>query len=89
VPSLSMPRLGSKTSYTLYAGDEHVYLLKVLLSDPRVSIRVLFGSDFYVVENAELDERRRSVRLRSVLGEDLFNTIARENPSRFLGETTT
>jgi uncharacterized protein len=80
------PNLWTDVSYTLYANDEHVYLLKALLSDPRVSSRVLFGSDFYVVENAELEERRRSVRLRAVLGEELFNTIARENPRRFLGE---
>jgi len=80
------PNLWTDISYTLYANDEHVYLLKVLLSDPRVSSRVLFGSDFYVVENAELEERRRSVRLRAVLGEELFDTIARENPKRFLGE---
>jgi len=80
------PNLWTDVSYTLYADDEHVYLLKALLSDPRVSSRVLFGSDFYVVENAELEERRRSVRLRAVLGEGLFDTIARENPRRFLGE---
>lgn len=80
------PNLWTDISYTLYAADEHVYLLKVLLSHPRVRDRVLFGSDFYVVENAELEERRRSVRLRAVLGEDLFDTIARVNPMRFLGE---
>jgi len=80
------PNLWTDVSYTLYANDEHVYLLRALLSDPRVSSRVLFGSDFYVVENAELEERRRSVRLRAVLGEELFDTIARENPRRFLGE---
>jgi uncharacterized protein len=80
------PNLWTDVSYTLYANDEHTYLLKALLSDPRVSSRVLFGSDFYVVENAELEERRRSVRLRAVLGEELFDTIARENPRRFLGE---
>jgi uncharacterized protein len=81
------PGLWTDISYTLYANDEHVYLLKALLSNPKVSGRVLFGSDFYVVENAELEERRRSVRLRAVIGEELFNTIARENPRQFLGET--
>jgi predicted TIM-barrel fold metal-dependent hydrolase len=80
------PNLWTDISYTLYANDEHVYLLKVLLSDPKVSNHVLFGSDFYVVENAELEERRRSVRLRAVLGEQVFSTLARENPRRFLGE---
>ena len=80
------PGLWTDISYTMYANDEHVYLLKVLLSDPSVAGRVLFGSDFYVVENAELEERRRSVRIRAVLGEALFDVIARSNPREFLGE---
>jgi predicted TIM-barrel fold metal-dependent hydrolase len=80
------PGLWTDISYTTYAKEEHVYLLKVLLSDPKVARRVLFGSDFYVVENAELEERRRSVRIRAVLGEDLFDEIARKNPREFLGE---
>ncbi len=84
--SKKYPNLWTDISYTLYADDENVYLLKVLLADPSVSSRVLFGSDFYVVENAHLEERRRSLRLRAVLGEEAFDTIARENPRRFLGE---
>ena len=47
---------------------------------------MLFGSDFYVVENAELEERRTSVRVRAVLGEDLFRTIAHDNPREYLGD---
>jgi predicted TIM-barrel fold metal-dependent hydrolase len=81
------PGLWTDISYTLYADDEHVYLLEVLLSDPKVSERVLFGSDFYVVENAELEERRRSVRIRAVLGEQLFTQIAVTNPKVFLGSS--
>ena len=73
-------------SYTVFANEEYVYLLKVLLSDEKVRRRVLFGSDFYVVENAELEERRRAVRMRAVLGEDLFQTIAHDNPRSYLGE---
>jgi hypothetical protein len=41
-------------------------MLNVLLADNAIADRVLFGSDFYVVENAKLDERRIAVRLRSV-----------------------
>ncbi len=68
--------------------DEYVYLLKVLLSDAGIARRVLFGSDFYVVENAELEERRRAVRVRAVLGETLFRTIAEENPRDFVRRRT-
>jgi predicted TIM-barrel fold metal-dependent hydrolase len=80
------PNLWTDIAYTLFADDEFVYLLKTLLSHDKVRARVLFGSDFYVVENAELEERRRSVRIRAVLGEELFTTIAQENPRAFLGE---
>jgi predicted TIM-barrel fold metal-dependent hydrolase len=73
-------------AYTIWANDEYVYLLKVLLSDERLRRRTLFGSDFYVVESAEFEERRRSVRVRAVLGEELFKTIAYDNPRAFLGE---
>jgi predicted TIM-barrel fold metal-dependent hydrolase len=79
------PNLWTDISYTIFADDEYVYLLKVLLADARVAERVLFGSDFYVVENAQLEERHRAVRVRAVLGEDLFDTIARDNPVRYLG----
>jgi predicted TIM-barrel fold metal-dependent hydrolase len=80
------PNLWTDISYTVFAEDEYVYLLKVLLSDKRVRSRVLFGSDFYVVENAELEERRRSLRVRAVLGEEVFQTIAHDNPREYLGE---
>lgn len=83
--SKKYPGLYTDISYTVFADDEYVYLLKVLLSDPDVAGRVLFGSDFYVVESAELEERRRSLRVRALLGEELFRTIACDNPVAFLG----
>jgi len=79
------PSLWTDISYTVFANDDHVYLLRVLLADERVRARVLFGSDFYVVENAKLEERRRSLRIRAVLGEDIFTQIARDNPRIYLG----
>ena len=77
--------LWADISYTVFADDEFVYLLKVLLSDDLVRRRVLFGSDFYVVAGARLEERRRSVRIRAVLGEDVFREIAETNPAEYLG----
>jgi predicted TIM-barrel fold metal-dependent hydrolase len=71
-------------SYTLFDDEDFVHLLKVLLADRRIAERVLFGSDFYVVENAKLEERRISMRIRAELGETLFATIAQTNPQRFL-----
>jgi uncharacterized protein len=82
----SYPGLWTDIAYTLFADDDYVYLLKVLLEDPRIRERVLFGSDFYVVESAQLEERARAVRIRAILGEQLFATIAQDNPRRWLGE---
>jgi uncharacterized protein len=73
-------------SYTIFAKDEYLDLLRVLLSDEKLRRRVLYGSDFYVVESAELEERRRSVRVRAVLGEELWQAIAHDNPRSYLGE---
>jgi predicted TIM-barrel fold metal-dependent hydrolase len=79
------PNLYTDISYTVFADDDYIHLLKVLLSDQDLRRRVLFGSDFYVVENAENEERRVALRVRSVLGEELFRAIAEENPAEFLG----
>jgi predicted TIM-barrel fold metal-dependent hydrolase len=86
IRSEKYPNLYTDVAYTVFANDEYVHLLKVLLSDPVVARRVLFGSDFYVVESAELEERRRAVRVRAVLGEELFRQLAVDNPRTFLGE---
>ena len=80
------PNLWTDIAYTLFADDEYAYLLKVILSDDRIQSRTLFGSDFYVVENAELEERRRAVHIRAVVGEEVFWRIAETNPVEFLGE---
>jgi predicted TIM-barrel fold metal-dependent hydrolase len=80
------PNLWTDIAYTVFADDEFVYLLKTLLSDDRIRARVLFGTDFYVVEDARFDERRRAVRVRALLGEDLFTAIAQDNPRTFLGD---
>jgi uncharacterized protein len=72
-------------SYTVFADEAYLDMLKALLADPRLRARVLFGSDFYVVEDAKLEERQTWPRIRSELGEGLFRTIAEENPNEFLG----
>lgn len=79
------PNLWTDISYTVFADDEWVYMLKVLLEDDRIRGRALFGSDFYVVASAKLEERRRAVRVRAVLGEKVFGEIADRNPKAFLG----
>ncbi len=69
-------------SYTAAARELHP-LIKVLINDPKIGDRILFGSDFFVVR-AESSEREFSIRLRGALGEDDYWKIAMTNPSRFL-----
>jgi len=73
-------------SYTIFNFQENAPYLKVLLQDRRLASRVLFGSDFYMVENEKYSEKRLSIDLRAFLGEDLFWTIANTNPKAYLGE---
>lgn len=75
------PRLYTDISYTLGHID-HLPLLDILLEDTSLRERVLFGSDYYLV-NAESSERTFSLDIRSRLGEEKFNLIARHNPERF------
>ncbi|HLO60892.1 MAG TPA: amidohydrolase family protein [Bacteroidales bacterium] len=75
--------LYSDVSYTLN-NQQYFPLLKVLMSDPEINSQILFGSDYYMVEN-KATERRFSIDLRGYLGEDIFRKIAFENPKKFLG----
>lgn len=76
--------LYTDVSYTVFAAERYVHLLNELLDDPRLRSRVLYGSDFYVVEDAKIDEPTGFALLESVLGDDKFRTIAIDNPNRYL-----
>ncbi|MCK4790899.1 MAG: amidohydrolase [Desulfobacteraceae bacterium] len=76
------PNLYVDISYTAYNLQTHAYL-KVLLADDRLKNRVLFGSDFYIVQ-VETSERAFGIGLRGYLGEEVFDQIARVNPRKFL-----
>lgn len=69
-------------SFTM-AEIKYFSLLKVLLTDEKLSKKILFGSDYYMVE-VESNERRFGLDLRAYLGEEFFNKIAVENPKTFL-----
>lgn len=60
-------------------------LLKILLEDEKIRRKVLFGSDYYMVET-EADERRFGLDLRAYIGEQYFKAIAIDNVQTFLGE---
>lgn len=71
-------------SYTIFRFGENSMVLKVLLSDSKIRSQVLFGSDFYMVEQEEFMEKRLSIYLRATLGEKLFEQIAETNPKNYL-----
>ena len=78
------PSLYTDVSYTVFNVERYVPALKVFLADPRVGARVLFGSDYYMVEQERFEERLLALRLRGTLGEALFWQVAEENPARGL-----
>jgi predicted TIM-barrel fold metal-dependent hydrolase len=72
----------SDVSYTLYDASL-IPLLKTVLIDSPYREKVLFGSDYYMVEQEE-SEREFSINLRAGLGEEDYKMIAQNNPGRFL-----
>jgi len=91
VRSGAYPNLYTDISYLIFQsagqGIHVTYLdyLKVLLDNPRLREHVLFGSDYYMVEQEPMSEKEASIALRSHLGEDLYFQIAHHNPRRWLG----
>jgi predicted TIM-barrel fold metal-dependent hydrolase len=69
-------------SYTLY-NTALIPLLKIALQDAVLKNKILFGSDFYMVEQEE-SEREFAINLRASLGESDFHLISEENPNLFL-----
>jgi len=88
------PNLYTDISYTVFIPKvrglfiDLVDYLKVLLSHPLIKKRVLFGSDYYMVERENVSEKEISILLRSRLGEDLYKQITYTNPREFLGIET-
>jgi predicted TIM-barrel fold metal-dependent hydrolase len=85
--------LFTDVSYTLFCETPShrpfIYfdLLKVMLMDETLNKQVLFGSDYYMVEQEKISEKEVSVALRSRLGDDMYFQIAHHNPKRYLYET--
>jgi predicted TIM-barrel fold metal-dependent hydrolase len=78
------PNLFTDISYTIFNFHENVPLLKILMEDKKILEKVLFGSDFYMVESEKYSEKRFSIDLRYALGEAIFWKIAYENPKEYL-----
>ncbi len=69
-------------SYTLF-NNELIPLLNMSLQDEAIKNKILFGTDYYMVEQ-ETSEKQYCINLRSAIGEDNFRLIAETNPKQFL-----
>lgn len=69
-------------SFTLNQ-QEFFPLLKILMHNNQLNSKILFGSDYYMVETKST-ERRFSIDLRAFVGEESFYRMAVENPKRFM-----
>ncbi len=84
--------LWTDISYTLFQFEDYAPFLRLFLmgedeESERLRSRVLFGSDYYMTRQEALSEKAVCIRLRNVLGEEIFRQIAEENPAKWLGET--
>lgn len=69
-------------SYTMFNADLF-NLLKLTLQDEIIKQKILYGSDFYMVEQ-ETTERLFLTNIRAYIGESDFKQIAEINPTGFL-----
>lgn len=76
------PNVCTDVSFT-WAYPRFTPLLKMLLMDPVIRQRILFGTDFYMVE-LKTSEREASIEFRYSLGEEDYAQIAQINPLPFL-----
>jgi len=77
------PNLYTDISFTLN-NPEFFSILKVYMNRyPAIREKVLFGSDYYMVE-VKTTEKKFGFDLRAFLGEEFFKIIAHDNPIRFL-----
>ncbi len=69
-------------SFTVY--DQRLYpALRNVLKTPKAKDRVLFGSDFYMLQK-DYSERRFGLDVRGYIDDEAFWLIAETNPKRFL-----
>ena len=76
------PNLYTDVAYTL-CDPAYQPLLHTVLQDRLARDKILFGSDYYMVQT-DASERAFALDLRAALGEADFKRIAATNPKRFL-----
>ena len=87
IKSGNYPNLYTDISYTILSMDDSMHILNVFMEDDDLANRIMFGTDFYMVEREKQKERRLPIKLRSVIGEEKFKKIAETNPKTYLNIT--
>lgn len=80
------PNLYTDISYTAFHSDKYFPLMSVLLENTKIRNKIMFGSDYYMIEREKASEREMSLKIRYALGEEKFKLISDSNISTFLGE---
>ena len=78
------PHVYTDISYNISAREQHKLLRELLLRNPRLQERVLFGSDYFMVVK-EGHFRTILADFTTAMGEDLMRKMACDNPRVFLG----
>jgi predicted TIM-barrel fold metal-dependent hydrolase len=71
-------------SYTAFHSERYFPLMSILLNDDSINDRILFGSDYFMVEQEKKTEREMAIKVRYALGEEKFTKIASSNVRKYL-----
>ncbi|MDA2920212.1 amidohydrolase [Desulfobacterota bacterium AH_259_B03_O07] len=85
IKSGKYPNLYADISYTIVSANDAIEILDFLMDDQVLAERILYGTDFYMIEREKFKERRLPIRLRSYLGKEKFDLLTVDNPKRYLG----
>ncbi len=80
------PNLYTDISYTAFHSSRYFPLMSVLLDDTEIKDRIMFGSDYYMIEREKESEREMALKVRYALGEEKFKMISGINIKNFIGE---
>jgi predicted TIM-barrel fold metal-dependent hydrolase len=75
------PNVYADVAYTA-SEEEYRSMIKVLINTEELREKILYGSDFYMVQ-MDNTEREFGINLRAFLGEDDYRQIAVTNPLKF------
>ncbi len=78
------PHVYTDISYNICASAQYAPLRELLLRNPRLRERVLYGSDYFMVVK-EGHFRTMLAEFTTAMGEELMTQLNRRNPAEFLG----